>query len=77
MYREFRGRRKSDMVGQIRRTAKHAIGVSRALQAPCSVRRLPTFTFRALQLSHALRSLVFGSEGVCRVVGAGAWAGAC
>jgi hypothetical protein len=33
--------------------------------------RLPTLTFRVLQLSHALRSLVFGSESVCGVTGAG------
>jgi hypothetical protein len=40
------------------------------------IERAPTLTFLALQLSQALRSLVFGSEGVCGVVGAGAGAGA-
>ena len=62
----------SDMVGQIHRTENRGLATTRDLIGSSRQRmRLPTLTFRVLQLSHALRSLVFGSEGVCGVTGAG------
>jgi hypothetical protein len=63
---EFRGRRMTDMVGQIHRTANIRLAMRREGSDGAIATRiqLPTLTFRVLQLSHALRSLVFGSEGV-------------
>jgi hypothetical protein len=73
MYMVCQGRRMSDKVGQIRHTAKHAIVLAElSLAVLRSRRKLLTLTFRALQLSQALRSRVFGSEGVCGEAGAGA-----